>query len=394
MNPQRARKLKETCDSCSASKVKCEKQWPKCSRCDNLGYPCFYSPAMRKGRPHPTINGNGQKRTTAEAGKPAKQQKLTSDPHPTVSQQRSQNDGERDNTTKGRGALAVQQHHDQQSSMPYYPHNMSATQTQPNSSLSRIETLSPSTDTSSLDALSPFTKASSVSSTTDHDDDNNDAWPTRSSLSRPTMNNNCSDCASIAMQSLQDTTSASPPLLDPNSTHTLTNQFLTASTSIKHLSAILICPCSRNPDIGLLNAALCATILDSYCAILRCAVDSVPQTNTEITRMMTGSNGIVSPPSIHPGSTPLGTAPQPYSHQGLRQQQQAVIQRVLEELPKAANVVMQFSRRYSSTGEASDGSGIDGKEDVAGLLPALAMEQRVRLKDIVNKATGLMARVV
>lgn len=113
--------------------------------------------------------------------------------------------------------------------------------------------------------------------------------------------------------------------------------------------------------------------------------------------MMTGSNGIVSPPGIHPGSilngSELGTAPQPYSNQGRRQQQQAVIQRVLEELPKAANVVMQFSRRYSSTGEAEDGSGMDGKEDVAGLLPALAMEQRARLKDMVDKATGLMARV-
>ncbi|KAI4260671.1 MAG: hypothetical protein L6R42_003954, partial [Xanthoria sp. 1 TBL-2021] len=68
--------------------------------------------------------------------------------------------------------------------------------------------------------------------------------------------------------------------------------------------------------------------------------------------------------------------------------------RVLDELPKAANVVMQFSRRYSSTREAEDGSGMDGKEDVAGLLPALAMEQRVRLKDLVDRATGLMARVV
>ncbi|KAI4240076.1 MAG: hypothetical protein L6R42_011586, partial [Xanthoria sp. 1 TBL-2021] len=299
-------------------------------------------PAMRKGRPHPTISGNGQKRTTAEAGKPAKQQKLTSDPHPTASQQRPQNDGERENATKGKGTLAVQQQHHRQSSMLCYPHNMSANQTQPTSSLSRIETLSPSTDTSSLDALSPFTKASSVSSTTDDDDDDNNPWPTKSSLSRQTMNNNCSDCASIAMQSLQDITSASSPLLNPNSTHTLTNQFLTTSTSIKHLSAILLCPCSRNPDIGLLNAALCATILDSYCAIRRNAVDSVPQCNTEITRLMTGSNGVVSPPVIHLGSifngSKLGTAPQPYSNQGLRQQQQAVIQRVLDELPKAANV--------------------------------------------------------
>lgn len=118
--------------------------------------------------------------------------------------------------------------------------------------------------------------------------------------------------------------------------------------------------------------------------------------------MMTGSNGIVSPPTMDPMSilnssnpnTLLGGAPQPCSNQSQRQQQQAVIRRVLDELPKAANVVMQFSRRYSSTKEASDGSGMDVKEDVVGLLPTLAMEQRARLKGMVDKVTSLMALVV
>lgn len=46
-------KLKESCDMCSSSKVKCNKEKPACGRCRKLGYPCFYSPARRIGRPHP-----------------------------------------------------------------------------------------------------------------------------------------------------------------------------------------------------------------------------------------------------------------------------------------------------------------------------------------------------
>jgi hypothetical protein len=47
------RKLKDSCDMCSSSKVKCDKEKPNCGRCRKLGYPCFYSPARRIGRPHP-----------------------------------------------------------------------------------------------------------------------------------------------------------------------------------------------------------------------------------------------------------------------------------------------------------------------------------------------------
>ncbi|KAE8370570.1 hypothetical protein BDV27DRAFT_167478 [Aspergillus caelatus] len=47
-----ARKLKDSCDVCSASKLRCDKQKPTCSRCANLNRPCTYSPARRGGRPH------------------------------------------------------------------------------------------------------------------------------------------------------------------------------------------------------------------------------------------------------------------------------------------------------------------------------------------------------
>ena len=46
------RKLKDSCDLCSSSKVRCDKTKPSCSRCVSLGHSCSYSPARRAGRPH------------------------------------------------------------------------------------------------------------------------------------------------------------------------------------------------------------------------------------------------------------------------------------------------------------------------------------------------------
>lgn len=46
------RKLKDSCDPCSASKLRCNKQKPTCARCTALNQQCSYSPARRAGRPH------------------------------------------------------------------------------------------------------------------------------------------------------------------------------------------------------------------------------------------------------------------------------------------------------------------------------------------------------
>ncbi|KAI0103997.1 hypothetical protein GGR51DRAFT_523125 [Nemania sp. FL0031] len=45
------RKLKDSCDPCSASKLRCDKQKPICTRCAGLNQLCSYSPARRAGRP-------------------------------------------------------------------------------------------------------------------------------------------------------------------------------------------------------------------------------------------------------------------------------------------------------------------------------------------------------
>lgn len=56
-----AGKLKDSCDVCSAFKLRCDKQKPTCTRCAaNLNRPCTYSPARRVGRPHAVRRESGQ----------------------------------------------------------------------------------------------------------------------------------------------------------------------------------------------------------------------------------------------------------------------------------------------------------------------------------------------
>ncbi|KAB5566221.1 hypothetical protein GE09DRAFT_730862 [Coniochaeta sp. 2T2.1] len=51
-------KLKDSCDSCSASKVRCTKEKPTCTRCTKLEHDCYYSPARRIGRPNRTFSSD------------------------------------------------------------------------------------------------------------------------------------------------------------------------------------------------------------------------------------------------------------------------------------------------------------------------------------------------
>ncbi|KAJ5609741.1 hypothetical protein N7528_010308 [Penicillium herquei] len=44
-------RLKDSCDRCASSKVRCSKDKPSCARCAKLGFTCLYSPARRVGRP-------------------------------------------------------------------------------------------------------------------------------------------------------------------------------------------------------------------------------------------------------------------------------------------------------------------------------------------------------
>lgn len=85
---------------------------------------------------------------------------------------------------------------------------------------------------------------------------------------------------------------------------------------------------------------------------------------------------------------------------GANESRQVTIRRVLEELPKVANLIMQFTRRYSSAfgREAKTaGLGSEDEENEEGaadlLLAALAASQKTRLRSIIHEATNWLALV-
>ncbi|KAI9878039.1 MAG: hypothetical protein M1830_002090 [Pleopsidium flavum] len=47
---QTRKRLKDSCNSCATSKVKCSKDRPSCTRCEDRGSYCYYSPSQRSGR--------------------------------------------------------------------------------------------------------------------------------------------------------------------------------------------------------------------------------------------------------------------------------------------------------------------------------------------------------
>lgn len=226
-------------------------------------------------------------------------------------------------------------------------------------------------------------------------------WSTMSSYSDHSISPECSDCATVAMNELQLLTTASIqllPLSSSNSTGSLSFQYhldfnahldldtllTTASTAIQRLSTILICPCSYKTEIGLLNAVLCSAILDFYCTILRSSTNPSKPHSSSI-HIADKMDLCVDESSLRGETNEL---------------QQVTIRRVVEELPKVANLVMQFTRRYSSTfgGKASTaGMGLDDEakgEGVAGLLlPTLAASQTTKLRSIIREATTWLAQV-
>ena len=423
MNVKQGQKLKDTCNICSASKIKCEKQRPSCSRCEKLGYRCVYSPARRKGRPHPSSNEGVQHDSAESVERPHEQQSNLPEPdhiYPgaglqgVVEHTYNTESNSIQQRPQGRQHLQGSGHQDdhedfifdnQQSTSAFQDRSNNTFRCNLESSTSSTGTSSPSTLRSTIDTSTMDLDTSASNSLT--------TWSIKSDYSGHS-GTECSDCALLAMKTLQHlTTSTSvqpfPRPTSPTSSCSFSShdvigpsfasQIHSASTAIKQLSAILICPCSSNPDVGLLNAALCAAILDTYWTILCSSIGSVSQQSTDMDTIMNGGidsvvdqsnttwsliNDLISDPDhVQSGAEPPGW----------RVNQQVIVRRVLEELPKAANVVMQFTRRYSDIGEETTITKKEGKEEVALLLPTLAIGQRSRLKDMVDKATSLLSSI-
>ncbi|KAL9001626.1 MAG: hypothetical protein Q9188_005405 [Gyalolechia gomerana] len=267
-----------------------------------------------------------------------------------------------------------------------------------------LEWSNPSISTASPDILPSHTSSSTRSSITDVDDHRNthSANPSNSDFNRNAESSDCTLLATEVLQSLATATTQSLPQQTPISSFSFSNpkvnspnfdtQLEVASTAIKRLSSILICPCSENPHAGLLCIAVCTAILDVFWDILQsCIHSTIPSSASGMNDTTTNGrcNGINGPTSsislIQDMISTFNHQQSDNVSQSKRFNQQVVVRRILEELPKAANVVMQLTQRYKTTTSPHN-----GHDEVAFLLPTLAIEQRGKLKAIVQKATGLL----
>ena len=416
MAPSQTHKLKGTCDVCSASKVKCKKQKPTCSRCAKFGYQCCYSPAKRKGRPHPARGGDEQK-DSSEAGDGQSEQKQDVAAPESMSLQAIPRRPDGKNyemaakTIPTQGELRQQESHKDvylESPITRCPQDTPAWINSLNiPSFDNIAARAFTDEPSSIALSQPHIEDMMCALETTCSDTIN-VSPSVSDSSKHSNIDDCADCGTMALKELQHLTSISkqplrclptiPTLSSFSSSSHSTSQaqfdgvglnarINTAAAAITRLSRILACPCSGKIDIGILNATLCTAILDTYTAILHYSTDSIDETCTRTSDFLhsgsvSNSVGSSTAPSL------MGCASESDAAEGLHSKvnDQIIVRRVFEELPKVANLVMQFTQRYST---ASGSAGLEqGKEEwVVNLLSTLATSQKSRLRNIIDKVT-------
>jgi len=362
----RTQKLKEACDMCSASKIKCNKAKPVRSRCEKLGFRCSYSPTRRMGRPHPPRPPPSQiiPKTTRDSTKRLATIRTKDDHAESASSiergfsLRNQFrpkatdkfreftidfDDDRLPGNQGSGTLQTQKIGNEYSSENPCTSRQGALRS------ARLFSFDNQGNTIEMDGFFQqgnldggtsvlFSNAPHQSRKTSSSTDKLSGASTNGDGST-SPNASDEDCAVLAMNMLQDLNMtclkrvASGTSANEMEMETIDAPMRNVSRAVRCISAILVCPCSQKTDVGLLAAAVCTSILDTYESIFRSCI-------------------------------PRESA------------------RVLEELPKVASLVMQFNNRCCE----------DVKDYSGNLLPALGASLKARLQTMTNEAIDFLAR--
>lgn len=220
---------------CSASKVRCDKQKPICSRCERLGYPCFFSPARRVRKRRYTQHISSESSTEAAevaTGPPSNPLSRNSSNVESMNLSDGTNASKSRDTSKRADAFESAAGNSQR--RPDLPMPMSAEVGNIGIELHSIE-----------------------------------------SDYSPSSVNSDSDCAAIAIGLLEELNMANGVRLtdlfslDGSESDNVDNLFDKTSLAIKRVSTMLVCPCSEKTEVGLLAATICAALLDTYEVILR-----------------------------------------------------------------------------------------------------------------------------
>ena len=311
--------LKDTCDMCSASKVKCDKQKPICGRCERLEYPCFFSPArrVRKHRYNPGLSSKKGRRAVAEPSTEPESLSASRDGSITANSPASDEMVDPSLRSGREGTISTEFAESYPASLP--------------GDSGMVLPEASGHDSSSSGVLLPDRRGPSSQS----------------------------DCTAHAISVLQqinlviceNLTTRSP--LDQGSPLSLDGLIETASMAIKHVSAMLICPCSARIDTGLMAATVCTAILDIYEMILQ---QSKPSEQ------------------LSPSTKRLSRC---------QHDENSSTMRLLGELPKAAKLMTQFTKRYSQENEGS----------LKELPGELATSVTTRLRSLIDEVTNWVIRV-
>ncbi|KAH6613409.1 hypothetical protein F5144DRAFT_587572 [Chaetomium tenue] len=388
---RQSRRLKDSCDMCSASKVRCDRQKPICGRCDKLAYPCFYSPARRVGRPQGRSSRQPKARRDSATGgaeldtQSVSPQRQSAYPVTPVSPRSRQNSGGIDR----RDPAAFPSPLGTPPRLGPLTPPIRSRQRPGNSS----ESVSAGSGLSSSSSSSAASAISAVSSSL-------------APSTAPTTASDCeSDCVELAMVTQRQLESAIGRV---SATVTVTHAqpsgpwtaevvqaaetaLQTAGAAMRSMSTTLICPCSERLETGIMLSAACLSILDLYGAIVSrftarppplCAITASQQQQSPLMAILSNSSSAVDgggggggggnsglgllwddvlPSFCGPGGDALAR---------YGQKEDQLLVHVLGELAKLATVVYQFTNRYrDGVGQAQPGSSeMEILKDLAALL--------------------------
>ena len=320
-----AGKLKDSCNVCSAFKLRCDKQKPTCIRCANLNYRCTYSPSRRAGRPHAVRRESGQIQNQNQNQKRSKAQSRSSSDSlqqcfgvPNSPNPRNLNESREVDHTGIPG---------QTDSMIGFD----------NGCFPNTHTLSLHADNQSADIPSspcgfPNTRLDS------------DATKT--------------DCTRVALSIVKEL-ETSKRWSGTASTHGAGG--LTASEACQRLLTILVCPCSELAEVALLVASACISLMD-------------------VVHGSVGANSSQESPSLtlvsHGLSEPDLLRPRPQSSASSDGQSQ------VGDLFKIAKVILEFTDRY-----CHDTKGGPRWEHTSWVVAPVAALLRCRLQSVTQGAT-------
>ncbi|CAG7961783.1 unnamed protein product [Penicillium olsonii] len=217
-------KLKDSCDKCSAAKVRCTKEKPSCSRCDKLGNACSYSPARRVGRPYRPKESLFEEKETGPA-QPATKSVTTHFVHESIKLYSQSNLTAVDTGLSSTGSETI-----------FHAHP-----TPPESAF----------DMGQIQQVEPHT--------TKHSQIDQDCLMVALDLSAELEG---------PAEELRRASPVCPSLV------TATTQMM--AQVLCRLSAILYCPCSERAEVGMLVSAICMCVMDMHAMIMASFVEKVP----------------------------------------------------------------------------------------------------------------------